>query len=92
MAEWPPGNEEGDLERLRFCLKRRVLMGHARSLWILMASQSLRRLVGGRNKERICGMHKEEERESDKVSTRSVPSATGHTTQRAPSTPYLAPG
>lgn len=54
----------GNLERLMVCLKRkRVLMGRAHSLWILRTSQSV---TGGGGELRVCGVNREEERESDK--------------------------
>lgn len=55
----------GNLERLTVCLKRkRVLMGRAHSIWILTTSQNGTQ-GEGEFRKRICGVSREEERESD---------------------------
>lgn len=67
------GDGRGNLERFMVCLKRkRVLMGHAHSLWILTTSQNVTQGEGELRK-RIWGGNREAEGESDKYRTDSVP-------------------
>lgn len=68
----------GKLGRLMVCLKRRrVLMGHAHSLWILTTSRNITQGEGELRKK-ICGVNREEERESDRNRTNSAPGVIEH--------------
>lgn len=88
-GEW--GDARGNLERFTVCLKRkRVLMGHAHSLWTLTTSGNITQEEGELRK-RIWGGNREEG-ESDKYRIDSVLGVTKHLNRREESTSEPVPG